>query len=84
MLPSAVNFCPILISNVLFCFFCSISGRDNNIQKRKIMMTCNLVEISPLKMGRKTETGYWKWLVIRQSCNAFFYQLLPFYGMALT
>ena len=42
------------------------------------------IEISPLKMGRKIETGHWKWLVIRQSCNAFFYQLIPFCGMALT
>ena len=43
-----------------------------------------LVEISPLKMGRKTESGHWKWLVIRQLCNAFFHQHLPFYEMALT
>ena len=38
-----------------------------------------LVEISPLKMERKTETGHWTWLVIRHLRNAFFYQLLPFY-----
>ena len=72
--------------NLIYLSFLSVLVSNlnlNYIHKDVFVMQNIMVEISPLKMGRKTETGHWKWLVIRQLCNAFFYQLLPFYGVAL-